>query len=550
MEYSYRQTIPWRRQACCPQRKLWRAVPFQGFCWTGDLLSLALGGGKSTGVHFKSWAALKDLWAAIGAMMFSYQFGSNRTSDTATGIVDDARLTTALDAGACGLVAGCSPINIFAGASITPAQADFILADPLLRVIKTREQIAQVKFSGPIYDKGDEQGFITAGLEHRRERLDDVSMSSGAALGEFVIPGSTGKIALTEAYVNGIFPVVVDAPWTRFLEFGAAYRLTIRQGVGEFSSFSGNTRWSPVDGVEFYAHLFHGGRAPNVMEQFSAGPNLNVFFFDPCDTSSGALSGEVAINCTTPGPLGVSAGFVQGDALTFAESMGNPTLQEERVSSRLFGVSTDIHTLIPSTPGILTLSADWRRHRVTDTATATDIYEALSKCFNSAGLSDFLCGFNPVTGNRFIQRDPVTRQITEVETTLVNSGMLMTSGLDARLQYLAEFDGVPLVDMFALDILYTYIHRVRSRGRLDDADVIIEGTVPFPRHQIHATASLGTEALKTVWTVRRRGAAASILGIDNAAFHAPAMTYVDMAMQWRAGDHAILYAGIENLFRS
>ena len=478
----------------------------------------------------------------------SYQFGSNRTTDTATGLVDDARLTTALDAGACALVASCSPINIFAGASITSAQADFISADPRVRVIKTREQIAQVKFSGPIYDNGDKQGFITAGLEHRRERLEDVSLASDIVLGEFVIPGTEGKIALTEAYVNGIFPVVVDAPWTRFLEFGAAYRLTVRQGVGEFSSFSGNSRWSPVEGVEFYAHLFHGGRAPNVVEQFSAGPNLNQFFFDPCDTSSGALSGEAAINCTTPWPLGVGAGFVQGDALTFVEATGNPTLQEERVSSRLFGVSTDIHALIPSTPGILTLSADWRRHRVTDTATRVGLGETLMKCFSSAGLSDFHCGFNPVTGNRFIQRDPVTRQITEVETTLVNSGMLMTSGLDARLQYLAEFDGVPLADMFALDILYTYIHRVRSRGMLDDADIIEEGTIAFPRHQIHATASLGTDDLKTVWTVRRRGKAESILGMDIPALQAPAVIYVDMAMQWRIGDHGILYAGVENLF--
>ena len=240
--------------------------------------------------------------------------------------------------------------------------------------------------------------------------------------------------------------------------------------------------------------------------------------------------------------------FVQEDGLTFSETTGNPTLKEERVSSRLFGVSADIHSLIPSTPGILTLSADWRRHRVTDAAAAVEVSQTLTQCYNSAGLRDFLCRFNPVTGNRFIQRDPVTRQIIEVESTLVNSGMLMTSGLDARLQYFAEFDGVPLADMFALDILYTYIHRIRSRGLSDDTDQIQEGTVAFPRHQIHATASLGTEALKTVWTVRRRGATASILGIDDPAFHAPAATFVDMAMQWRAGDNAILYAGVENLF--
>ncbi len=479
----------------------------------------------------------------------SYQYGVNRTLDTATGIADAARLATAIDATACAAVAACSPINIFAASMITPEQAAFILADPRERVIKTREQIAQITFSGPIYERGDEQGYLTAGLEHRRERLEDVFLSSGdgVGLGEFSIPGSFGKIALTEAYVNGIFPVVVDAPWTRLFEIGGAYRLTIRQGISEFSSLSGNTRWSPIDGVEFYANVFRGGRAPNVMEQFAAGPNLNRVFFDPCDTSFGALTGEVATNCMSSKGLGVGPGFVQTNELTFEEYTGNPTLQEERVNSRLFGVSADIHALIPETPGILTLSADWRRHRVTDAAASFNVQGALNKCYNSVGLQDFLCGVNPVTGRRFIQRDNVTRQITEVETTLVNSGMLLTSGLDARLQYLAEFDGVPLVNMFALDVLYTYIHRVRTQELLDDEERIGEGLIAFPRHQIHATASLGTDTLKTVWTVRRRGKAVSFM-VDDPSVQAPAVTYVDMAVQWRAGDHAIIYAGAENLF--
>ena len=481
---------------------------------------------------------------------FSFQYGANRTSDIATGLVDDARLSTAIDAGACALVAQCSPINIFSSASITPEQVAFILADPRERVIKTREQIAQVRFSGPVYNNKDKQGYITVGLEHRRERFEDMFLPSNSStvLGSFIIPGSFGKIALTEAYVNGSFPLIVDAPWTRFLEIGGAYRITNRQGVGEFSSLSGNARWSPVDGLEFYAHLFRGGRAPNVMEQFSAGPNLNQLFFDPCDENSGSSDSIVFANCMTSSPLSVGPGFVQDNALALSESSGNPTLREERVSSHLFGLSADIHALIPSTPGILTLSADWRRHLVTDAAVSVGAQSTINQCFHSENLSSFLCGLNPVTGNRFIQRDLLTRQILEVESTLINGGRLLTSGLDARLQYLAEFDSIPMVDMFALDILYTYIHRVRSQGLLDDAETVSEGLVAFPRHQLHATASLGTEAVKTVWTVRRRGKAASYLGIDHSAFHAPAVIYVDMALQWRIGDHGLIYAGVENIF--
>ena len=480
----------------------------------------------------------------------SYQYGGNRTIDIASGIADGDRLATALDASACALVAGCTPINIFAPSSITPAQADFIRATPRERIIKTREQIAQMKFSGPIYENRGAQGFVTAGLEHRRERVEDEfdSTNFDSLLGEFSFPGTFGKIALTETYINGNFPLVVDAPLTRLFEIGGAYRLTIRQGTGEFSSFSGNTRWAPVEGLEIYAHIFRGGRSPNVMEQFSAGPDRFRFFSDPCDMSSGPLTGDLAVNCATLNGLGVGAGFVQDSDLTRTEYTGNPTLEEERVNSRLIGVTADIHALIPSTPGLLTISADWRRHQVTNAATSFGVGQALEECYHSDGLSNILCGVNPVTGHRYIQRDPVTRQIVEIETTLLNGGTLLTSGLDARLQYFAEFDGVPFADMFAVDILYTYIHRVRQRGLLDDKDTISEGLIAFPRHQIHATASFGTDELKTVWTVRRRGKASSFLGVDDPAFQAPATTYVDMALQWRAGNHAILYAGVENLF--
>ena len=481
----------------------------------------------------------------------SYQYGANRTFDTAIGLADVDRLQTAIDASACALVAGCSPINIFAPSTITPSQAAFILADPRERIIKTREQIGQVRFSGPIYELRGEEGFITAGLEHRRERFEDefLTASTAGVHGEFFIPGAFGKVALTEAYINANLPILVDVPWARFLEFGGAYRLTIRQGINEFSNFSGSARWSPIEGLEFYAQAFHGGRSPNVMEQFAAGPDIFTSFGDPCDTSNGPLSGEVAVNCADPGPLGAGGpGFVQDNALAFSERSGNPQLRQETVNSRLFGASVDVHALAPVLPGIMTISADWRRHRVTDVAVSLGFFEILERCYASTGLLDVTCGQNPVTGNRFIQRDILTRQIVEVESTLFNGGEILTSGLDARLQYLLDIDGPPLLETIALDVLYTYIHRIRSEGFRDDMETISEGLVPFPRHQIHATASIGTDELKSVWTVRRRGSAASFRDIADPAYQAPAVTYVDTAIQWRAGGNAILYAGVENLF--
>lgn len=482
----------------------------------------------------------------------SYQFGNNRTRDVARGIADGGRLSIALDSSACAAASGCAPINIFGSTSITPAQADFIRAAPRERVIKTREQIAQAKISGPVYSHNGMDAYVTLGVEHRREKFDDNPKFSSAmdqALGEFMLPGSTGEIALTEPFVTANLPLIVDAPMARFFEIGGAYRYTARHdGGGGFSNVSGNARWSPADGVEIYAHVFHGGRAPNVMELFSAGPNFNSLFFDPCDTGAGALDMVVADNCASSGPLGVGPGFTQENMLTIYESGGNPMLDEERVNSRLFGASVDVHAVADWTPGILTISADWRDHRVKKAIGDFSPILALNDCYNSEGLSSFFCGVNPATGNPFIERDPVTGQVVKLEAANLNKSMLRTSGLDARLQYLAEFDGVPLADTFALDVLYTYTHRVRSEGVFDVDEKIKEGLIDFPKHQIHATASLGTEDLKTVWTVRSRGSAVSSFDFADPAFRAPAVTYVDISVQWRLNPTTIFYGGVENLF--
>jgi len=483
----------------------------------------------------------------------SYQYGRNRVRDVATGLADNGQLQIALDANRCMVATGCTPINIFGSATITQSQADFIRANPLERFIETREQIAQLKISGPLYKNKGKNALVAIGVEHRRESLNDQQVFSPTVdqtLGESIIPGATGNTVLTELFFNASFPLIVDAPWTQSLEIGGAYRFTKRHGVSSFSNISSNLNWSPFDGIEFYAHVFHGGRAPNIMELFAAGPNNNNRFFDPCSTQFGSPTGVVAENCSIVGPLGVPNAFTQENALTLYESTGNSFLEEERINSRVFGITSDIHSFWPLLPGDLTISANWWRHGVTNAVSSVNSATAIQQCYNSKNLSDFLCGTNPASGNLFIQRDPVTRQITTVESIFLNGGALRTTGLDARLQYFAEFGGFALADTFSLDALYTYTHRSRSQRVFTESENVQEGLVAFPRHQLHITASLGTETLKTVWTVRRRGKAVSTRAIDIPEAHIPAVVYVDAAVQLRPTQNTILFAGVENLFHT
>ena len=480
----------------------------------------------------------------------SFQNGTSRIEDLASGQADSDKLRIALNPGLCAATPQCSSVNIFAPDTIDQAGASFILADPRERTLKTREQVWQGKVSGLLYDYRGQNGAVTMGVEHRRETFRDIQVGGqalSAALGEFIVPGASGKTSITEVYGNILLPILVDAPLARKFIIGGAARYAKRSDVDGFFNISGNVQWAPIDGAEFYGQIFHGGRMPNVMELFSQGPNSYSSFFDPCGDLSGA-SDTLLANCASPGPLGVVSGFQQTGFLLSAESVGNEFLREETVDTFLIGASTDVKTIIDNFPGDLSLGVDWRDHRVSDLIKQPRYSEILGECFSSNGLSVNFCGQNPATGTPFIVRDPVSGQITSVTTTFLNGGTLKTNGLDARAKYFADLGDFELADEFGLDFLYTYTHRVRYEDVYEPGVVEQAGLIEFPRHQIHATASLAKNDFRTAWTVRRRSKTTATFASDDPAFDAPARTYVDMSIQWRPENGLILYGGVENLF--
>ncbi|MEM9013664.1 MAG: TonB-dependent receptor [Pseudomonadota bacterium] len=481
-----------------------------------------------------------------------YQYGRSRTNDVASGIADGERVDLALDPARCATMPGCSPINIFGSENITPEQADFIAAEPLTRRLTNTEQVAEFRISGPLYALREEQGFLTAGLGWRREALDDDPIGYGPesrALGEFGLPGSSGAAETTEAFIIANAPLFADVRGAHIFEIGGAARLVTRNDGPEFFNFSANIHWAPVKGIDLYTHLFDGGRMPNIVEMYSAGPDSRRIFFDPCDFPEEDFA--IAANCASDGLLGVGAGFEQTDALTDFTFTGNPDLSEERVNSQIYGAALNLHELLDTEKHVVTLSADWRRYEVRDLINGLPSGQILITCYLSDNFANEFCGENPATGRLFIERDPISGQVSSVQNTFLNRGMAQSSSLDARLQYLHETSWTPLIDFVSLDILYTYLHRFRLIDSYDrgEGTVRLDGLVDFPRHQAHMTASAGNDDFKTVWTVRRRGRAQSILS-GPPETNIPPRTYVDASVQFRPSERTLLYLGVENLFNT
>jgi iron complex outermembrane receptor protein len=481
----------------------------------------------------------------------SFQYGQNKTRDKFFNFVDGERLNLSLDPAACAAAPGCTPINIFSSLSITPAQADFIRADPRNRRLTTQEKNLSLSVSGPIFENGGENAYAAFGADLRRENYRDepeIASSSNKPLGSFFLPGGEGDLTTVELSARTSIPLAVEAPFAHSLTLDAAYRFIHTDPDGSFSNISANLQWAPVEGVELYGQVFHGGRPPTIVERFFNGSNLYSSFLDPCDFSLTTPTANTIENCMSAGPLGVTPGFSQGDGRLFSENSGNPALQEERINSRVIGAAIDVHKLAPSFPGVLTLSADWRSQRIKDYISAVNRFSAIFACYESENLSHDYCGINPATGSPFIQRDPVTRQIVELQGTLINDGNLRASGLDARMIYVLEIPGSSLIDEFSLNVLYSYNNSMKFRPSFAEEATELVGQVGFPRHNVQASASIGSEALKTVWSVRRIGSVTTNPSSNIEAFTIPPITYVDLSVQWRPREGAVFYIGAENIF--
>ncbi len=479
----------------------------------------------------------------------SYKFGQSRTDFASTGYPDASRVAIAVDPVLCAATPGCVPLNIFSAQSVSPEAANYYRLPTRNHRFVTTEHIARFAGSGPLYELNGREGRISAGIEYRRDALNDegnTSSSSGAALGTFQAPGAKGSVSYGELFFGADLPVSTHDAKFGAIEFGADARITRWNGGGFVANLSGNVSWSPAAGLEFYAYALRGGRAPNIIELHSKGLNTAKVLVDPCSTPSDP---RIAANCATSGPLYTPPGFAQRDLLVYRARSGNSKLDNEDVRTRHFGVAADIQEFIYLGDDSLRVTADWRHHRIINSIHSSYDQIAINTCYDSENLENRFCGVNPATGNLFIQRDPATQQLTVIESTYLNGGEAHTSGLDATLAYRTDLLAAPLAPSLAVDVLYSYAHKTKFSGFVANELIDQIGTVNYPRHQFQATASLETDRWKTLWTVRRRGAAQTRQG-DIAEAMLPAKVNVDVGIQFRPDENIIVYAGIENLFNS
>lgn len=476
---------------------------------------------------------------------FDFAYGRSRTRDLADGFPNEARALLSADPDACAADDACVAANFFTGLSINPAAAAYYEQSPTTRRIIAAEQSFRAGINGEVPGAGARRGEASLSAEIRRDALNDAPQETGAGsrpLGEFIYRPAAADVLYSEVTASARFPLLEEKPFFQKLDFGVDGRGVRWTGGGAVGNLGVELSWFPHDALELYAHGIIGGRAPNIVELRAVGPDIAEFLVDPCATPARP------VDCDGPGPLSAPFGLEQTAPLILQTFSGNPDLSAERVRTRHFGAAADLSELMSLSSYDLELSIDWRDHRISNAISAVDPSTVLEACYGKSDPPAALCGRNPATGDFFLQRDPATGALIEVQGTYVNDGEIRTSGLDANLSVAADLDWAPQTPDLKLDVLYAYTHRATERGVDQSTNEILLGRTQFPRHQFYAAASLETEAFKTQWTIQRRGRVSTLPGSGVAEATIPATIYVDAAAQWRPRPDTALFAGIENLF--
>lgn len=502
---------------------------------------------------FRSLIGFQGMFAPDWSYDVYYQFGRNEVNEERDGLLDISNYAIALDPARCADTAGCSLFNPFGSGHLTEDQLDFIRAPVAKRRIRTSQNILSAVISGPIDSFTDEAARVNLGLEFRREALDDKpdpSLDSRPVSGSLVFPGSKGSYSALEAFADLTMPIVEDKELLEELTVTAGMRLSNFSTTGALANWHLGTFWEPLPGLRVRLSYQSGRRAPNIAELFAGGPSGFDSFEDPCADITQFDRSTTAANCQSNGPLGVPDGFSQTQSAVDIQSFGNPNLKSEKSSNITWGLSFDTLDALEDTLGRLRLSVDVYEIRVQDYIVDLDANQLLAVCYESAGFDNLFCGENPVTGEPYIQRDPVSGNLVAVSGTIINAGQFWLKGYDVELLYTVDTQGGALpIDNLSVTALYTRNLDARQQTSEDGPIEELKGLAKYPKHRFQAGLSFNRGRFSFDWDMRFRGKAVSNKSFSSLEdVQIPSVIYNDVAARYRINDGITVYGGVRNLF--
>lgn len=452
----------------------------------------------------------------------------------------------------------CVPVNVFGPDKVSPEAAEFILSSAGFTTHNSDLDVQSV-LTGQALDLPAGPLGVAVGVEYRRtvgaEFADEngrTGVIDGIAIGEF-----SATLVQRELFAEALVPLLSNAAFADYvgLELGARY--TEFDPGDSAWTYKALGEWAISEQVRLRGGFQRATRAPISFELGAqdAG-NLNLDFLiglDPCFTGS-PLTGDVRASCIADGvPASVAdAGATMNpDGIWLFRFLGNPNLEPETADTWTAGVVFQ-NLMVDS----LNVSVDYYSIEI-DNAIG-DIVEpqVFDRCIRSGtGGTDPAC--------ERTSRNPVTGEITQIDTGFANIGLFETSGVDIGVDYSTPAPGLFGTDgVLRTELLATWLQKWEQVFDVEDPAnrLVCEGLYgdfcgnPYPEWKGRLTVGWDTEPLSVNLSWYWIGGVTNDLLVfdpedagrlgatDVDSFH-----YLDLAAIWRFSEGIDFRAGIENL---
>jgi iron complex outermembrane receptor protein len=411
----------------------------------------------TTGFNYDFEGGLLDGWRAN----YYAQYGENNQEMIFRNGLNMGRLPLAMDAVTdprtgsvvCraalvnpGTFGNCVPVNLLGGVGSVSPQAASYLLDEEAKILSDSEQIfTELVLDGQVHEGiGAGPIMMAVGASYRRDsilqRKDDLSdefvylngQSTGFrglipenlpngmlgvragsvptgyqgnnSLSSTLFTGSyqtadtvlSGRFAVKEVFTEVDIPLLADHALAQGLDVNMAYRYADYTGSGGIDSWKYGISWQINEAIRFRATRSRDVRAANIRERFDA-------------TAGGANVNDPAFN---------NAVFA-----TSSRTGGNPAVNPEEADTVTFGFVWQPTGMLEG----LGASVDWFDIDVQDALGQLTFQNIVNGCFSGSAA---LC--------QYVQRDPVSNQITRIDSLFININNQRLKGIDLEFNYSTE----------------------------------------------------------------------------------------------------------------
>jgi len=497
-----------------------------------------------------SYDVYGQYWRAILAERYENDF-SRRKINNALNVVADPTSGLPVCASVLnGTDTGCVPWNIWVPGGVSQAAVSY-LSTPGFRSGQSTEYVVSGAVSGDLGTYGmkspwaDNGMQIVFGAEYRKERTElqnDIEFSSGDLAGQgtpFGVRDIDAGYSVKEVFAEAELPLVNGKPGIETLGLAAAYRYSDYSLSGSTNTYKFQLEYAPIKQVRFRAGYNRAVRAPNNLELFSSS---NITLFGGRDPCAGAAPTATAAECLL---TGVGAGFG-----TYGAIDANPANQYDQQVSGNANLTPEIGdtytagVVINPIPN-LNFTVDFYDIKVKKLISTYGAAYILQQCI--AGVTSYCA---------LVHRSPVSGSLWYgngyVENGTLNLGSEHTRGVDVSAMYKMDLG----TNSLTFDMVGTYLDKFDVTRQEGGTIVTCAGEfgdecgTPLPkwRHKLRVTWAMDNGlSLSGAWRFFNHASN------DSPAIYAaevqkiPSVSYFDLSLSARIGDHYTFRLGAQNL---